>query len=50
MRNIWVCVLPDVASGVWVVSCTWAKKERKSPGGVMDFAEPGRRRQLDTTC
>lgn len=32
------CVL-DVACCVWVVSCTWAKRQRKSRCGVMGFAE-----------
>lgn len=49
-KHLCVCVLPDVASCVWVVSCTWAKKKRKPQGGVMDSAEAGRRRQLDSTC
>lgn len=29
----------DVACCVWVVSCTWAKRQRKSRRGVMGFAE-----------
>lgn len=29
----------DVACCVWVVSCTWAKRQRKSRCGVMGFAE-----------